>query len=82
MRQSTHFEPLNVDIGLGVQALHVSMNKVGNERKVREEFALAFSLIRGRKLGRVIITRVKVGIVMTCAIFGVDISRVIDSGGG
>jgi len=64
----------------------MSKNKVGKERKGKEEFGLAFSPIRGGKWGRVIITnyctRVKVGIVMTCANFRVDISRVIDSGGG
>src|SRR5664279_6112273 len=69
----------------------MSKNKVGKERKGKgregkEEYRLAFSPIRGGKSGWAIITkfgtRVKVGYVMTCAIFGVDISRDIDSGGG
>src|SRR5664279_4358993 len=69
----------------------MSKNKVGKEREGKEregkeEFGLAFSHIRGGKLGRAIITkyctRVKVGNIMTCAIFGVDISWDIDSCGG
>ena len=58
----------------------------GKERKGIEEFGLAFSPICGGKLGGVIITkfctRGRVGYVMTCAIFHVDLSRFTYSVGG
>ena len=58
-------------------------NKVGKGRERKKEFGLAFSHTSGRKLGGVIITkfctRVHVCYVMILAIFGVDISRGVDS---
>ena len=69
----------------------MSKNKVGKERKGKEregkeEYELAFLPIRGGKWDSVIITnfctRVKASNVMTCANFGIDILRDIDSGGG
>jgi hypothetical protein len=96
LRRFTSFEPLSVNIGQGVWALHMGKNKVrpkreGKERKGKktkgqEENELEFSHSRGGKrycvITTILCTRVEVNSVMTLAHFGVDILRDMDFGGG